>query len=226
MSDFHPQSETQLARLSTEKLIAYHHEARQLGHHAEARTALGILVWSFHDRVRYWVSRNVPSQDVEDVVGIVFVSALKSSFEGAQPGQFGAWLREISHRRAADHHRRVERQPQGAPLPEEHEGEEEVWGVTGAVPDPTEEVITRSVCDQALAELGDGHRRVIELAGPVELGFDGHPAKETAVMINDQLGDELGDPMTDANVHQILSRFRRSCREIVEASDPGGHADG
>ncbi len=188
MSDFRPLSENELAALSTEGLIAYHHEARRLGRHAEARTALGILVWSFEDRVHYWVSRTVPAQDVEDVVGTVFESALKSSFEGTQPGQFGAWLREIAHRRATDYHRSAERRPDEEPLPEEHEREEEIWGAAGEVPDPTEAIIERSVSDQALAELGEVHRRVIELAGPVDLGFDGRPAKETASMINDQLG--------------------------------------
>jgi RNA polymerase sigma factor (sigma-70 family) len=226
MSDFRPLSETELAALSTEELIAYHHEARRVGRHSGAQTALGILVWSFEDRVRYWVSRTVPRRDVEDVVQTVFESALKSSFEGTQPDQFGAWLREISRRRATDYHRRAERRPKEEPLPEEHESEEEIWGAVGEVPDPTEGVIARSVSEQALAELSQEHRRVVELAGPVDLGFDGRPAKETAAMINDQLGAQLDDPMTDVNVHKILSRFRKRCREILEASDPKEPDDG
>jgi DNA-directed RNA polymerase specialized sigma24 family protein len=197
MSDFRPLSQSELSRLSPEELIAYHHEARRLFRHDEARTALGILIWGFQDRVRYWVSRTVPSQDVPDVVSSVFESALKSSFEGTQPGQFGAWLREISHRRATDYHRAAERRPSGAPLPDEHEGEEDFWGAAGWTPDPTEAVVARSVSDQAVDELGEVHRRVIELAGPVELGFDGRPAKETAEMISDQFDDELDDPMTN-----------------------------
>jgi RNA polymerase sigma factor (sigma-70 family) len=220
MSDFRPLSENELAALPTEELIAYHHDARRLGRHNEARTALGILVWSFEDRVRFWVSRKVPAQDVDDVVGTVFESALKSSFEGKQAGQFGAWLRAIAHRRATDYHRRAERQPDEEPLPEEHEGEEGIWGTGGAVPDPTEVIVERSVSDQAFAALGEVHQRVVELAGPVDLGFDGRPAKETASMINDQFGTQLDDPMTDANVHKILSRFRKCCRKILEASDP------
>src|SRR2546423_13039973 len=87
MSDFRPLSENELSALSTEDLLAYQHEARHLGRHAEARTALGILVWGFQDRVRFWVSRTVPSRDVEDVVATVFESGLKSSFEGTQAGQ-------------------------------------------------------------------------------------------------------------------------------------------
>ncbi|MEK6327796.1 MAG: sigma-70 family RNA polymerase sigma factor [Actinomycetota bacterium] len=226
MSDFRPLSENELAALSTEELIGYHHEGRRLGRHAEARTALGILVWGFQDRVHFWVSRAVPRQDVEDIAGTVFESALKSSFEGTQPAQFGAWLREISHRRATDYHRRAERRPKEEPLPEEHEREEEIWGTAGEVPDPAEAVVERSVSQQALAELGEAHRQVVELAGPVDLGFDGRPAKETAAMINDQLGARLDDPMTDVNVHKVLSRFRRRCREILEASDPKEPDDG
>jgi DNA-directed RNA polymerase specialized sigma24 family protein len=220
MSDFRPLSENQLAALPTEELIAYHHEARRLGRHNEARTALGTLVWSFEDRVRFWVSRKVPAQDVDDVVGTVFESALKSSFEGKQVGQFGAWLRAIAQRRAADYHRKAERQPDEAPLPEEHEGDEEIWGTGGEAPDPTDVIVERSVSDQAFAALGEVHQRVVELAGDVDLGFDGRPAKETASMINDQFGAQLDDPMTDANVHKILSRFRKCCRKILEASDP------
>ena len=220
MSDFRPLSENELSALPIEELVAYHHEARQLGRHAEARTALGILVWSFEDRVRYWVSRTVPSQDIEDVVQTVFESALKSSFDGNQVGQFGAWLRAIAHRRATDYHRRAERRPDEEPLPEEHEGTEEIWGTAGEVPDPTEVIVERSVSDQALARLDEVHRRVVELGGDVDLGFDGRPAKETAAMINDQFGPQLDDPMTDVNVHKILSRFRKCCRKILEASDP------
>jgi RNA polymerase sigma factor (sigma-70 family) len=226
MSDFRPLSENELAALSTEELIAYHHEARRLGRHSEAQTALGILIWSFEDRVRYWVSRKVPGREVDDVVHTVFESALKSSFEGTLPEQFGAWLRAIAIRRVSDYHRSAERRPKEEPLPEEHEGTEEIWGAVGEVPDPTEEVIARSVSEQALAELSQEHRRVIELAGPVDLGFDGRPAKETATMINDQLGAQLDDPMTDVNVHKILSRFRKRCREILEASDPKEPDDG
>jgi hypothetical protein len=32
--------------------------------------------------------------------------------------------------------------------------------------------------------------------------------------------------MTDVNVHKILSRFRKRCREILEASDPKEPDDG
>jgi DNA-directed RNA polymerase specialized sigma24 family protein len=148
MSDFRPLSETELAALSPERLIVYHHEARRLGRNDEARTALAILVWGFRDRVKYWVSRKVPAADVEDVANEVIESAIRSSFDRATPGQFGAWLRRIAQRRVADYHAAGARRPDQVPLPEEHEGEEEIWGVGGAIPDPTQEVVERSVVVQ------------------------------------------------------------------------------
>ena len=40
----------------------------------------------------------------------------------------------------------------------------------------------------ALEKLSDVHRRVIELGGPLGLGFDHKPAKMVAGLINDQFG--------------------------------------
>ncbi len=45
-------------------------------------------------------------------------------------------------------------------------------------------------------------------------------------MINDQFAGEVDDPMTDVNVHKILSRFRGRCRKILQASDPKEQNDG
>lgn len=206
-------------------MIAYHHEARRLGRHDDARTALGILVWGFLDRVRFWVSRSLPAQEVDDVVAEVIESAIKSSFDAKETGQFVAWLRRIAQRRVADYLDARSRRPGAAPLAEEHEGEEDIWGLGGEVPDPTQEIVERSVVEQALGELNEVHRRVVELAGPQDLGFEQRPGKETAQLINDQLSGRLSDPMSEANVHQILSRFRKRLAELL-GSDDGGPSDG
>lgn len=225
MSDFRPLTESELLALSPEQAIAYHHEARRHGRHDEARTALAILVWGFIDRVRFWVSRKLPRQEVEDVVGEVLESAIKSSFDGAEPRQFGSWLKRIAQRRVADFLEARERRPKEEPLPEEHEREEEIWGKAGHVPDPTQEVVERSVVEQALEELNPVHRRVVELAGAQDLGFEQRPGKETADLVNDQFSGQLDDPMTEANVHQILSRFRKRVADLLD-NDDGGSGDG
>jgi DNA-directed RNA polymerase specialized sigma24 family protein len=126
MSGFRPLTTSELQALRPVDLLAHHHEARRLGRHDEARAALGILVWGFHDRVRFWVGRNVPKEHVEDVCGDVFVSAVRSSFEGTEVAQLGAWLRRIAQRRAADLHAARERRVKEEALPEEHEGDEAI----------------------------------------------------------------------------------------------------
>ena len=96
--------------------------------------------------------------------------------------------------------------------------------MTISMPDSTQEVVEQSVIDQALAELNEVHCRVVELAGPQDLGFEQRPGKEAAELVNDQLSGRLSDPMTEANVHQILSRFQRVAELL--GSDDGGPSDG
>lgn len=225
MTDFRPLTQSELEALPVERQIAYHHEARRLERHEDARIALGVLVWGHEDRVRFWVSQKVPGEHVEDVCQEVLASALVSTFEGTEVGQFRAWLRSIARRRAADFHAARERRPEQEPLPEEHEGAEGIWGVSGQVPDPTAEVVERSVVEQALGELSEVHRRVVELGGRQDLGFEQRPAREVADLVNDQFSESGADPMTETNVHQILSRFHRRARKLA-GLDPEDAAGG
>lgn len=220
MNDFTPLPDPEFNRLSPEELVAYHHAARKAGRHNEAQKALGRLVWSFEGRVRFWVGRSVPPEEVEDLVQTVFASALESSFDEPTVGQFGAWLRTIARYRVADHYGKEERRIHADPLVEEHERDEDVWGPTPEAPDFTQEVVEGSVVKQALAELNEVHRRAIEIGGPKDLGFEGAPAKETAQRINDQFSGQEGDPMTDGNVHKILSRFRKRLADLLDADNP------
>ena len=93
----------------------------------------------------------------------------------------------------------------------EHElqqlGDEEEWGH-----EPAEEfsdsIDARRALQQAYDELGDDHRRVVELhvLGPCS-------AVEAASQI---------DGMTDANVHQIASRFQRRFKQLFGGGDTSG----
>ncbi len=220
-------TETELHALAPEELLAYHGDARRHGTHQAARQAIAILTWRFEDRVRWW-ARKVPPEQRDDVVGDVFESALRSSLQltGTELGQFGAWLRQITRYRVADFFEaRKRREQREGPLPEEHEAEEEIWGIAGRAPDLTEALVSRSVVEQALGELSDVHRKVIELAGPADMGFDQRPAKEVAETIRNQLSGSGADPMTDVNVHKIVSRFRRRAAQIWD-SDAEERGDG
>lgn len=220
MPDFTPLPDPELDHLSLEELVAYHHAARRAGRHDEAQKALGRQVWAFEDRVNYWIRRKIPEEHVEDLVQTVFESALGSSFDEPTVGQFGSWLRRIAQYRIADFYDKESRRIKADPLVDDHERDEDVWGPTPEAPDFTQEVVERSVVKQALAELNEVHRRAIEIGGPKDLGFEGAPAKETAQRINDQFSGQEGDPMTDGNVHKILSRFRKRLADLLDADNP------
>ena len=223
MAPFRPLNDNELSALTDEELIARQADARQASRPQEAARALGHLLNRHRYRVWAWVQLKTPADAVEDVVSEVTVSAISSVLEGTTVGEYVEWLRTIVHRRVADYHRRKEAQPQFQPLPEEHEADEEIWeSKLGREPeaqdDPADEVLLRDFVQPALDELSDVHRRVIELGGPLGLGFDHRPAKEVASQINDQFAGKLDDSMTDANVHKILSRFRNRLRKLFEKS--------
>jgi len=223
LAPFRTLNDNELSALTDEELIARQADARQASRPQDTSRALGHLLNRHRYRVWAWVQLKTPADAVEDVVSEVTVSAISSVLEGTTVGEYVEWLRTIVHRRVADYHRRKEAQPQFQPLPEEHEADEEIWeSKLGREPeaqdDPADEVLLRDFIQPALDELSDVHRRVIELGGPLGLGFDHRPAKEVASQINDQFAGKLDDSMTDANVHKILSRFRNRLRKLFEKS--------
>ena len=167
MSDFRPLSENELSALSTEELIAYHHEARRLGRHAEARTALGVLVWSFEDRVRYWVSRTVPARDVarrrrhglRERPQVLLRGHAARPVRRLAPGDRpSARDRLPPPRRAASRRGAPARgaRARGGDLGHRRRGPRPDRGNRSSEASPT----------RRSRELGEVHRRVVELAGP------------------------------------------------------------
>ena len=67
--------------------------------------------------------------------------------------------------------------------------------------------------EECLEPLSDAHRTVVELNV-----FQDLDATETAKRVNDALPD-LDPPMSEANVHKIVSRFRKCVREKLEDDD-------
>jgi RNA polymerase sigma factor (sigma-70 family) len=215
LSPFHRLSVNDLDALSDEKLIAYYREAIAAGQGDAGREAMAVLAMGYASRIRFW-ARDV-QEYADDIVQEVLEDMLKLVFEGRTPGQLGSLIRTITRRRAVDHIRRKQARPRETALPEEHEESEDIWGAAGEVPDHADEVVEHALVRQAFDELSDEHRRVVERGGDVDLGFDGLPAKEVTQAINQESGSGA-DSMTNANVHQILSRFRRRLREIAKAT--------
>lgn len=197
-------SESELDRLGTGELVAYIQEHKRFGHPDCVRRAMGVLAFRYMDFVRAKVSEKVDRQDVDDLASQVLESALRSAFDGKTVGEFVNWLKVITSRRIADHYGRPGLEEE--PLPEEHEGEEQIWGHATAAGDGfVDEIAYREIAGRLLEELSLVHRMVVRCYGPVELGFDNLSAAETRKQVE---ATHVGETMSEDNVHKIWSRFR------------------
>ncbi len=207
--NFRPKNEAELARLSDDELIAEIATARDAGHNDAARAALGVLAFRRYDDVRRRILIKVPYEDADDVASEVFISALKSAFDGNSVGEFVKWLQTITKRRVADYHRA---RPDEATLPlaEEGDAEEDGRGVRPIEGDFSGAIDTEAVIEQALGELSRPHRATVGF-----YVFDGFSAKQAAEQVNMSCRDGLTQPMSEANVHQIAKRFRERLRKLL-----------
>ena len=200
-----------LSGLSDDELVDYLRAAREAGRHEAMKAAIAVLVHGYHATLLNRARLKLPEADVEDVVSETLLSAIASAFDGRSVGEFRSWMHTILSRRIADYHDDRSRKPKTAPLPSEHEGDEEVWGTEPSEPFEGDALHARGCLELAYGDLENGaHRQVIDLyvLGP-------HSAARTAELV--------GDEMTDANVHQISSRFQRRVRELIEeGSDTAG----
>jgi RNA polymerase sigma factor (sigma-70 family) len=198
---FRPRRDDELNGWSDDDLIAHIRAARDAGDRKQARLALQILVFGHYANITRRVSLKIPSEDVDLVAGAAFDSAFTSAFDGQSVGEFHSWLNTIVARRIADYHRREKRR--------------RVELIEDGEDDPAlEQIDARSAIDQALGELSDTHHAVIEL---YLLNDEEPTAGEVADRINEHHGPE--PPMTDQNVQQIASRFRKRLRELLSEGD-------
>lgn len=189
---FKEKGEHELAAMPEHRLIAYLLEAREAG--AATGLAVSILVFKLMGDVRRRVAMKVPADAIDEVSETVLLSALTSRFDGTSAGELRSWLTTIIKRRIADHHRSPKSDVRLVPLPDEHEGDDEVWGRRASVPFEGEAVDVERALDQAKRELNPDHQEVISL-----YIFEDLPAAEIAARI---------DAISEANVHKIAQRFR------------------
>ncbi len=211
MANFRPLKEHELSSLSDQQLIDYVGAARDADKLDDAQTALGVLVFRHYANVRGRVRMKIPADDVEDIAMEAVTSAIRSAFDGTSRGEFHGWLHKIVSRRIADYHGK--NTIDTTPLPEEHGDDESVWGVSGIEPDPTTAVDVESVIEQALGELSEPHRLVIQ-----KYAFEDLSAADAAAAVNSELPD-LNPVMSEQNVNQIVSRFRKRVRELLAEAD-------
>jgi RNA polymerase sigma factor (sigma-70 family) len=211
LTGFRELPEHALSGLADDALIDYLRAAREAGRHDAMKTAVAVLVFGYHDTLMNRARLKLPDPDVADVVSETLASAIASAFDGSSVVEFKSWLHTILSRRIADYHDARTRTPKTAPLPGEHLGDDEVWGAEPSEPFEGDALHARGCLEQAYCELErDSHRAVIDL-----YVLRAHSAAETAELI--------GEGMTEANVHQIASRFQRRFKQLLEeGSDTGG----
>ena len=211
MAEFEELPEHRLDNLSDEQLVDYLRRAREAGRHDAMKPAVAVLVYGYWDNLVNRARLKLRSDaDAEEVAAEAIASAIVSAFDGKSVGEFRSWLHTILSRRIADWWEAKEQKLDKTLLPSEHQGDEEVWGREPSVDFEGEALFARQCVRQALEEIEAAHhRRVIEL-----YVFGPHSAAETAEVV--------GDGMTEANVHQISSRFQRRVRELLEGRDTAG----
>ncbi len=206
MSQFRPKPDHELEELADDSLIGYVRAARDAGEPDAARRGVQILVYGHWDNVVRRVRMKVPAVDVEDVAGEVIVSAVRSAFDGESVGEFKVWLGTITGRRVADYHRDKEGDPDVGTL---RSGEEDQPGAEPEVASDEGYADVQDAIARVLSRLSGEHRKVVELNVLEDL-----PAGDVAAQV---------PGMTDANVHQIVRRFRKALR--LELGDTGEDGD-
>jgi RNA polymerase sigma factor (sigma-70 family) len=172
------------------------------------RPAVAVLVHGYWDILVHRARLKLRTDaDAEEVAAETVASAIASAFDGRSVGEFRSWLHTIMSRRIADWWQKEERTLQTRPLPQP--GDEEFAGREPAVAFEGDALPARESVRAALEELPAAHREVVRLyvLGP-------HAATEAASL--------AGEGMTEANVHQIASRFQKRVRELLEAGHHSG----
>jgi RNA polymerase sigma factor (sigma-70 family) len=201
LPDFRELPEHRLAALGDEQLVDYLRAAREAGRHEAMRPAVAVLVHGYWPTLVNRARLKLRTEaDAEEVAAEAMASAIASAFDGRSVGEFRSWLHTILSRRIADWWELREQKLDKAPLPSEHE---EAWGAEPSVEFEGGALFAQQCIRRAYDELEDDrHRRVIDL-----YVFGPHPAAEAAATV--------GSGITEANVHQIASRFQRRVRELL-----------
>lgn len=208
--DFERRLPHELDHLSDEELIAYAVAAREAGDVEAMADALAVIGnRRLGDGTRR-ARAKVPVQDAEELAAQAMGEAVLARFEGTSVGEFVKLMHTILSRRIADYYEKRERTVETTDLPDEHGDDDDLRRRDVAIsPDESGVVDVQSVIDQALDELSDQHRRVIEL-----YVFEDLSADDTADQVNAEFPDS-NPKMSVDNVQQIKARFKKRVRELL-----------
>ncbi|UJA20898.1 hypothetical protein HJD18_12200 [Thermoleophilia bacterium SCSIO 60948] len=211
MAPFRDRSDIELDAFTEEELLTQMRAAREHGDGAAERRARDVLAWKVGTRLEPRLRLRLKGESesaIEQIRDAIIDSLLKAEYAGETIGEVRSFANTVFERRVADHYRR--KRLRTTELAEENLDEEE--GPVGAVLLEESEsgaVEVQMVADDVLAARNPIHVRVVNLY------LQGRPSKEIARIVNDEHEDELGSPMTAANVDQITRRFRRDIADAM-----------
>lgn len=219
MGSFRSLAESKLAEFDDSALIEYAVAARNAGADTEATLALRIFAFGMEDPVRRFIQGRLGSQGdvvVEEILERTLESALRSieSLAGSTSAEARAFVFRIARRRIADHLRKA--RPRIGSLDDE-DGPGSGPAPAGLqVGDQAGAVESGLLIDELLSALRPAHREAVELNV-----LSGYSARETAEMIRSRDGAGSDDSMSEQNVHQIASRFRKELRSRIAGEVEG-----
>jgi RNA polymerase sigma factor (sigma-70 family) len=207
--------EAELRRLDEAELIEHALAARAAGRWSEARDALRIFALGMGDAVRAFVRNRLGSQGesvADEVAERALEDAIRSiaTLRGQTAGEARAFVFKIARLRVVDFHRshRLELTPLG------NVGDAEAAaGAAGRlrVESEADAVHALLLLEQAMEGLRGDHRDVVAMF--VLLGYT---ARETAEHLSARAEGPV-KRISEQNVHQIGSRFRRDFRRRLAA---------
>lgn len=217
MSSFRRLDDLELARLGDDELVEHALAAREAGEDEAAATALRVFAFGMQDALLGFVRTRLASHGdtvVEEVAERALEDTIRSinTLRGRTPQEARAFAFKIARMRIADYHRsgRVR-----AVSLEELQSEDFGAGASEpSVADAADAVDTTIVIQEALGGLRPDHRAVVE-----RFVLSGYSARETAEFVRSRFDGRSDDSMSEQNVHQIGSRFRKDLRRRLEARE-------
>lgn len=205
---FREKKDYELDKLPDEELIAYVIAARRAENGSAAKLGLGIFAYRRYDELVWRAKGKLPEgADAEDLAGRVIEGVFKAAFRGEHFGEAVSLVNRVFRNKIADFYRKYERTDQ---LPEDSEVDDHWRPDAATVGDRTGEYEVQELARGRYEALSSHHRMVVDL-----FVIDGYGATETAEKVNNAF-PELSTPMSDQNVHQIASRFRKDLRGDLE----------
>jgi DNA-directed RNA polymerase specialized sigma24 family protein len=214
MSAFRQLDETELAKLDDGELVDYAIAAREAGRREEATVALRIFAFGMEDALRAFVRARLDSHGdvvIEEVAERALEDAIRSieTLRGRTAAEARGFVFKIARLRIADYHRRG--RVEATPLDPDEGGAGEGAGLS--TDGEAAAVDTRVLVEETMASLRPDHRAVVE-----QFVLRGDSARETAEDVASRFDAGPDDSMSEQNVHQIASRFRKELRARLEAA--------